>query len=69
MKIFFRNITALILGIVLGSAVNMALIIISPYFVDFPDNLDSMNAENWSIKLFIFPFLAHGTGILEGQQL
>ena len=57
---------ALILGVVLGSVVNIGLIIISPYFVDFPDNLDPMNAENWSIKLFIFPFLAHGIGTLAG---
>ena len=38
--------------------VNMGLIYISGYAIELPENFDPMNAINWELKYFIFPFLA-----------
>ena len=67
MKIFLRVLLSLISGIVVGSAVNMALIILGSYLVKVPETFNSMNAEDWTVTLFIFPFLAHSLGTLAGS--
>ena len=67
MKIFLRVLLSLILGIVVGSAVNMALIILGSYIVNIPESFDPMNAQDWTVVLFIFPFLAHSLGTLAGS--
>ena len=66
MKLFFRNIGALILGIIAGSIVNMGLIIIGGNIFPFHENFNPMDAVNWDIKYFLFPFLAHSIGTLSG---
>ena len=66
MKIFLRVLLSLISGIVVGSAVNMALIILGSYLVKIPETFNSMNAEDWTVTLFIFPFLAHSLGTFSG---
>ena len=66
MKQLFRNIIFLILGIVLGSIVNMGLIVTGGYIFPFPDNANLMNATDWKIIYFLFPFLAHSIGTLSG---
>ena len=67
MKIFLRVLLSLISGVVVGSAVNMALIILGSYLVKIPETFNSMNAEDWTVTLFIFPFLAHSLGTLAGS--
>ena len=66
MKLFFRNIGALILGIIAGSIINMGLIIIGGNIFSLPENFNPMDAVNWDIKYFLFPFLAHSIGTLSG---
>jgi len=68
-----RNLLAIILGLVIGSAVNMALISISPMLIPPPAGVDINNAESLSLgihlfeaKHFIMPFLAHALGTLAG---
>lgn len=65
-----RNILAVILGVVLGSAVNMALISVGPHVIPLPEGADPQDLST-SIHLFeprhfVFPFLAHALGTLVG---
>ena len=71
-----RNILAVIACIVVGSAVNMGLIMISGYIIPPPEGVDPTNMENlkasmhlFEAKHFIFPFLAHALGALVGAFL
>jgi len=67
MKLFFRNIGALIIGVIIGSIINIGLIILGGNIFPIPENFDSMNALNWNIKYFLFPFLAHAIGTFSGS--
>ena len=67
MKLFFRNICALIIGVLIGSIINIGLIIIGGNIFPLPEIFDSMNALNWDIKYFLFPFLAHAIGTFSGS--
>ena len=73
MKPVARNILAVILGFVVGSVVNMALVNIGPSVVPLPEGADISTMDNLrdSMQLFtpanfIFPFLAHALGTLAG---
>ena len=61
-----KNILSVFCGILIGSTVNMALIISGGELFPFSNGMDPMNAEMWEIKYFIFPFLAHSIGTLAG---
>jgi hypothetical protein len=68
-----KNVLAVILGLVVGSLVNMALVNIGPYVVPLPEGADvsTMEGLRESMKLFtpvnfVFPFLAHALGTLTG---
>lgn len=68
-----RNLAAILLGVIVGAAVNMALISISPMLIPPPAGVDVNNAESLSLgihlfepKHFIMPFLAHALGTLAG---
>ena len=67
MKLFIKNIIALILGVLCGMIINMGLIIIGGKIMPFPENFIPMNAMDWNLKYFIFPFLAHSIGTLSGS--
>ena len=74
MKVITKNVVALIVGILIGSIVNMALIIVSSPVIPPPEGVDVKNAESLrsSIHLFeprhfVFPFLAHALGALIGS--
>ena len=76
MSLIVKNILAVIVGIVVGSTVNMALINISGSIIPPPDGADvtTMEGLKASIHLFkpvnfIFPFLAHALGTLFGAFL
>ena len=64
-----KNIAFVFIGIVLGMFVNMGLIYIGGYAIELPENFDPMNAINWELKYFIFPFLAHALGTFSGALL
>jgi hypothetical protein len=68
-----KNILAIIAGILLGSAVNMAIIMISGSIIPPPDGADVTTTEGlkasmhlFQPKHFVLPFLAHALGTLAG---
>lgn len=68
-----RNILAILAGIVIGGAVNMALIVLSPSIVAPPAGVDLNDAESLGASMhlfeprhFVMPFLAHALGTLAG---
>lgn len=68
-----RNVLALLAGIIVGSAVNMALVTLGPSLIAPPAGVDVTNAENLANTIHLFeprhyivPFLAHAIGTLAG---
>lgn len=73
MKTIGRNILAVVLGIIVGSAVNMGLISIGGSIIPPPDGADVTTMEGLQASMhlfqprhFLFPFLAHALGTLAG---
>lgn len=73
MSPILRNILAVILGIIVGSIVNMGLIMISGSVIPPPEGADATTMEGlkesmhlFEAKHYIFPFLAHALGTLVG---
>lgn len=69
----FRNILAVVAGVLVGGAVNMALVVVGPQFVPPPPGADMTTAEGLAAAMprlgaqhFVFPFLAHALGTLTG---
>ncbi len=69
----FRNILAVVAGVLIGGAVNMALVVVGPQFVPPPPGADMTTAEGLAAampdlgpKHFVFPFLAHALGTFAG---
>jgi hypothetical protein len=70
---FLRMLLAVVLGVVLGSVVNMALIMVSGKVISPPAGADVTTMEGLKTSLhlfepkhFIFPFLAHSLGTFVG---
>lgn len=68
-----KSIVAFIVGVVVGSAVNMALIMIGPSIIPPPAGVDMNSAESLAASIhlfeprhFVFPFLAHALGTFTG---
>lgn len=68
-----RNILAVLAGVFLGGALNMAIIMLSSSVVPLPDGVDPSSMESikanihlYEAKHFIMPFLAHALGTLFG---
>jgi len=73
MNPIIKNILAVISGLVIGSIVNMGIIMISGSIIPPPEGADVTTMEGlaesmhlFSAKNFIFPFLAHAIGTLAG---
>lgn len=71
-----KNVLAVILGIVIGSIVNMSLINLGHKIIALPEGADVSDMEKlkesmalFAPKHFIFPFLAHALGTLVGAFL
>lgn len=69
----FRNVLAVVAGVLVGGAVNMALVVVGPQFVPPPPGADMTTAEGLAAAMpllgprhFVFPFLAHALGTLAG---
>jgi hypothetical protein len=68
-----KNILAVVAGIVVGSIVNMGLILVSGSVIPPPEGADVTTMEGlkesmhlFEARHFIFPFLAHALGTLAG---
>jgi hypothetical protein len=68
-----RSIFAVVLGLVLGSVINMALVTASGHVIAPPAGVDMITVEAIRAALpqleprhFLFPFLAHALGTLTG---
>jgi len=76
MNPILRNILAVIAGLVIGSMVNMAIIMVSNNVIPLPQGADNSSAETlkatihlFEPKHFIFPFLAHAIGTFVGAYV
>ncbi len=76
MNNIFQNVLAIMGGLVLGSLVNMGIIIISGNVIPPPEGVDVTSMESlaetihlFEPKHFIMPFLAHALGTLAGAML
>jgi hypothetical protein len=74
MQSIARNSIAVVVGLLLGSAVNMGLIIFGPSIIPPPAGVDVTDMESieasmhlFEAKHFLFPFLAHALGTLVGS--
>ncbi|MFK7957440.1 MAG: hypothetical protein AB8B96_15180 [Lysobacterales bacterium] len=68
-----KNVLACVLGIVIGGAVNMGLIILGPTVIPPPVGVDVTDPESlaagmhlFELRHYVFPFLAHALGTLAG---
>lgn len=68
-----KNIVAVVVGILVGSIVNMAIVMISGSIIPPPEGGDITTMKGlketihlFTPKHFIFPFLAHALGTLSG---
>jgi len=73
MPTILRNILSVVIGLVVGGAVNMSLVVLGPSVVPPPPGVDMTTAEGLAkgmplleAKHFVFPFLAHALGTLAG---
>ncbi len=76
MNPIIKNILAFIAGVILGSAVNMGIIVMSGSIISPPDGADVTTTDGlkasmhlFQPKHFIFPFLAHALGTFAGAFL
>lgn len=73
MQNLLRNVAAVVLGLVIGSVVNMAIVTFGPMLIPPPAGVDVTNAESLAASIHLFepkhflsPFLAHAMGTLVG---
>ena len=71
-----RNVLAVIVGFMAGSAVNMGLVMASPHIIPPPAGVDVNDIESikasihlYEFKHFIVPFLAHALGTVVGAYV
>ncbi len=76
MNTLFRNVLAIILGIILGSLVNMAIVTMSSSIIPPPTDADITTMEGLKASLhlfepkhFLMPFLAHALGTFVGAAI
>jgi hypothetical protein len=76
MKTTIRNIAALIIGLLIGSAVNMMIILMGPSIIPPPGGVDVTTTEGLQASMhllgpehYIMPFLAHALGTFVGALL
>ncbi|EMY78608.1 hypothetical protein LEP1GSC060_3768 [Leptospira weilii serovar Ranarum str. ICFT] len=73
MNPIIRNILAVVVGAVIGSVVNMGIILISGHIIPPPNGADVTTMEGLKVSIhlfqpkhFILPFLAHALGTFAG---
>lgn len=70
---YFKNILAVIIGVIVGGFVNMGIIILGPMVVPPPAGIDVTNMDAIASSMHLYepkhfapPFLAHAIGTLAG---
>lgn len=73
MPSLLRNLLAVVAGVIIGGAVNMVLITLSPMLIPPPAGVDVTNSESLAAAMalfeprhFVMPFLAHAAGTFVG---
>ena len=73
---YFKLLLAVIAGLIVGSVVNMGIILLSGHLIPPPAGADTTTAEGLKASIhlfeprhFVFPFLAHAIGTLAGAWL
>ena len=73
MSPLIKNILAIVAGIVLGSLVNMGLVMLGHSLIPPPEGFDPMDMESLKANIhlfeprhYVFPFLAHALGTMFG---
>lgn len=73
MNTTIRNIVAVLVGLIVGSGVNMGLILLGPSIIPPPPGVDVSDPESISASMhlfetkhYVFPFVAHALGTLAG---
>lgn len=73
MQHWVRNVAAVVAGLVVGSAVNMAIVAVGPAIAPPPAGVDPTTAEGLAAGIHLFqprhfvaPFLAHALGTFAG---
>lgn len=76
MKTLFRSIAAILFGLVVGSTVNMAIVLLSSSIIPLPEGVDPTDMESLKAGMalfkpqhFILPWLAHALGTLVGAYV
>lgn len=76
MNTIIKNILAVLVGAIAGSAINMGIIMISSSIIPPPEGVDNTTMEGlkagihlFQPKHFVFPFLAHALGTFAGALL
>lgn len=76
MNPILKNIIAVIIGVIVGGAVNMAIIIYGPMVIPYPEGTDVSTPEGlnaamstFEFKHLLVPFLAHAIGTLVGAVI
>jgi hypothetical protein len=76
MNTILRNILAVIVGVFLGSAVNMGIVMIGGSIIPPPEGADVTTTEGLRMSMhlfqpqhFLFPFFAHALGTFAGALL
>lgn len=71
-----RNVLAIVLGLLIGSGINMALVIAGPAVIPLPANVDVTDPDSIAAAMplfeahhFLFPFMAHALGTLVGATV
>lgn len=64
-----RNVLAVVVGLVVGSIINMGIITLNGSMLPLPEGIDILSEEGMKLlpmKYFVGPFLAHALGALVG---
>ncbi len=71
-----RNILAILAGLLVGSAINMAIVTVGPMVIPLPAGVDMSDMDTFAENLkllklanFIAPWLAHALGTLVGALI
>lgn len=73
MRNVLRNVLAVLVGFIVGGAINMAIVMLGPALIPAPSGVDVTSAESLAASMHLFeprhflaPFLAHALGTFAG---